>query len=278
MDAMSLIADFWRELQNTPTSHPAGAGLAVAQILVVYVALRYAINNIVGRIVVPIVTKEFARNEKERAARVQTVAGVIRSTGNYVLTFIIVLVALKKFGVDTTPFLASASVIGLAVGFGSQKLVRDVTTGFLLLAEGQFDVGDYVTIGAVTGTVLEIGMRTTRIRDDAGKIYILSNGDITLVCNHTDGQASMFLDVAVPAAQDLDQVRAAIETVGERLAAEFGESLLQGPYVDGLTAMTAAQVTLRIRYRVVCAMQERLQMRLREYVREEFQRQEITLA
>jgi small-conductance mechanosensitive channel len=264
--------------QVPETGTPAGTLLALAQLLLVYLVLRFLLNNIVGRIVVPLASRETSGARKERAARLHTLAGVVRSTGNYVLTFIIVLVALKKFGVDTTPVLASASVVGLAVGFGSQKLVRDVTTGFFLLAESQFDVGDYVTISGITGTVEEVGMRTTRLRDDAGKLYILSNGDISTVCNHSAGLVNLFLDFAVPATEDLDRVRAVVETTAERLSNEYGESLLERPRVEGITAMTAAQVTLRVCYRATARLQERIQMRLREVLREELARAGISLA
>ncbi len=264
--------------QVPETGTPAGTLLALAQLLLVYLVLRFLLINIVGRIVVPLASRETSGARKERAARLHTLAGVVRSTGNYVLTFIIVLVALKKFGVDTTPVLASASVVGLAVGFGSQKLVRDVTTGFFLLAESQFDVGDYVTISGITGTVEEVGMRTTRLRDDAGKLYILSNGDISTVCNHSAGLVNLFLDFAVPATEDLDRVRAVVETTAERLSNEYGESLLERPRVEGITAMTAAQVTLRVCYRATARLQERIQMRLREVLREELARAGISLA
>jgi len=269
--------DILKELISSSPETPDGPMLAVARLLVVYILLRYFLNNIVGRVIVPLVAKEFARDQKDRAAGVKTLAGVIRSTGNYVLTFIIVLMALKAFGVDTTPVLASASVIGLAVGFGSQKLVRDVTTGFLLLAENQLDVGDYVTISGVSGVIEDIGMRTTRIRDDTGKVYIFSNGDISMVCNHSMGPVNLFLDLPVLASQDLDQLRAAIDAVGERLERKFGESLLERPHMDGLTAMTATQMTVRIRYRAVAPYQERVQMRLREEIRDEFAQREIKL-
>jgi small-conductance mechanosensitive channel len=274
---MMGFLDILKELISSSPETPDSPGLAVLRLIVVYLLLRYFLNNIVGRIIVPLIAKEFARDQKDRAARVKTLAGVIRSTGNYVLTFIIVLMALKAFGVDTTPVLASASVIGLAVGFGSQKLVRDVTTGFLLLAENQLDVGDYVTISGVSGVIEDIGMRTTRIRDDTGKVYIFSNGDISMVCNHSMGPVNLFLDLPVLASQDLDQLRAAIDAVGERLERKFGESLLERPHMDGLTAMTATQMTVRIRYRAVAPHQERVQMRLREEIREEFARREIQL-
>lgn len=274
-----MMERFIHALNLTPPgpNTPAGVLLAILQLLIVFVVLRYILNNIVGRIVVTMVARGSAGGRKERAARLQTLAGVLRSTSNYLLAFIIVLMALKRFGVDTTPVLTSAGVLGLAVGFGSQKLVRDVTTGFFLLAESQFDVGDYVTIGGVTGTVEEIGMRTTRIRDDFGKLYILSNGDISTVCNHSAGLVSQFLDLAVPAAEDLDRVRAVVDAAAARLADEYGEGLLERPRVEGITAMSASAVTLRIRYRSVAKLQERVQMRLREILREEMARRGISI-
>ncbi|HEX2998745.1 MAG TPA: mechanosensitive ion channel domain-containing protein, partial [Armatimonadota bacterium] len=225
--------------------------LALVQLAFAFVILRFFFNNIVGHIVVPMLARELASRDKGRAARVQTLAGVVRSSGNYLLTFILVLVALKKLGVDTTPVLASAGVLGLAVGFGSQKLVRDVTTGFFLLAENQFDVGDYVTIGTVTGIVEDVGMRTTRVRDEVGKIYIIPNGDISLVCNHSTGQMRITLDVTVAANETLERVRAAVAVASERLESEFGEHVLERPQVEGITAWTGTQMTLRIRYRAV---------------------------
>jgi small conductance mechanosensitive channel len=94
-------------------------------------------------------------------------------------------------------------VAGLAVGFGAQKLVKDVITGFFLLLEDQYAVGDYVTIGTVTGTVEELGMRITRLRDDDGRLYILSNGDIGQVCNMSRGPLAGVLEVAIAASADV---------------------------------------------------------------------------
>ncbi|MBI3946916.1 MAG: mechanosensitive ion channel family protein [Armatimonadetes bacterium] len=273
--AVSILGHFGVDV--TPIlSHPTL--LKLARILGAYVLFRFLLNNIAGRIVVPILTREFAGHDKGRSQRIRTLAGVVRSTGNYLLGFIMVVVVLKQIGVDTTPVLTSASVIGVAVGFGSQKLVRDVITGLFLLAEDQFAIGHYVTIGAVTGTVEEIGMRTTRVRDDVGKLYIISNGDISTVCNHSAGLMSIFLDVPVPAATDLQKARAAVDAVGQDIEDEFGEGVLQRPHVEGVTAMTAAQVTLRIRYRAVVTLQERIQMRLRERIREQFAQEGISLA
>ena len=95
------------------------------------------------------------------------------------------------------PLLSFASVLGLAIGFGAQRLVRDVITGLFILGEGQFDVGDHVTIGAVTGVVESMELRVTRIRDDQGRIYVVANGDITQVFNASRGDIKLPIDVCL---------------------------------------------------------------------------------
>jgi len=97
---------------------------------------------------------------------------------------------LQAAGVNIVPLITTASVAGLAVGIGAQKLVRDWISGIFILIEDQYGVGDKVTVNAVTGLVEELGMRTTRIRDENGNLYIISNGDISQVCNHSHKPSS----------------------------------------------------------------------------------------
>ena len=144
--------------------------------------------------------------------------------------------------------LGAASVLGLAIGFGAQKLVRDVITGLFILGEGQFDAGEWVTIGAVTGMVEEIGLRVTRLRDDQGRIYLIANGDITQVFNASRGNVRLAVEVSLQrtAALDtaLDAVRAAaIEVLRANGAAPTRDA--EAPAVL-VTAMDAAKVTVRL--------------------------------
>ena len=132
-----------------------------------------------------------------RESRVRTIGGLMKSVGDYLLLFIAGVMALKALDLEVTPIVASAGIVGLAVGFGAQKLVKDVITGFLMLVEDQFDVGETVTISGNTGVVEEIGMRITRLRDEVGKLIILSNGDISTVVNHSRGPLSVTVDIAV---------------------------------------------------------------------------------
>ena len=120
-------------------------------------------------------------------------------------------------------------------------------SGFFILLENQYGVGDYVTVGAVTGTVEEVGLRTTRIRDDAGKLYILSNGDITQVCNQSRGAVASFVEVGIAAAADVSRATAIINQAGEEIARDQPDlDFAAPPAVQGLGAMDAAKLTLRV--------------------------------
>ena len=182
-----------------------------------------------------------------QAARLKTLAGLIDSIVGYVLTFVFGVMLLRAFDLDPIPLLTTASVAGLAVGFGAQKLVKDVISGFFILLENQYAVGDYVTIGAATGTVEEVGMRTTRLRDDSGKLYILSNGDITQVVNQSRGAVESWLEIGVAAGTEIGKATETINAAGTELAAQHPElGFAQPPAVQGLGGMDGAKLTLRV--------------------------------
>ncbi len=113
--------------------------------------------------------------------RVKTIRSLIMSLLRYVLYFVGAIMILSEMNVDTRSILAGAGIIGLAVGIGAQNLVRDVATGFFILFEDQFAVGDYVSIAGVAGTVEDMGLRVTKIREETGDLHIISNGEIKQV-------------------------------------------------------------------------------------------------
>jgi small conductance mechanosensitive channel len=120
-----------------------------------------------------------------RSAR--TAAGIVRTAGNVVVGAVVLLMTMRLFGIDTTPILASAGVVGFAVGFGAQTLVKDLVSGILIVAEDQFAVGDQVKIGGFDGAVVEMTMRTTVLRDKDGNRVYLPNGSIVSVVNLSRG-------------------------------------------------------------------------------------------
>ena len=219
----------------------------VAKIVVIYVVLRFVLRRLVDRVLQPILAQGEKRVDQAQAARLKTLAGLVNSTISYTLSFVFGIMLLRALRLDPIPLLTTASVAGLAVGFGAQKLVKDMISGFFILLENQYGVGDYVTIGAATGTVEEVGLRTTRIRDDAGKLYILSNGDITQVCNQSRGAVASYVEIGVAPATDVGKATDVLNKAGEELAREQPDlDFAQPPSVQGLGAMDGAKLTLRV--------------------------------
>jgi len=144
-----------------------------------------------GRMLLKVVVRHFARmvddgddahvSQKER--RAETLGHIVITTGNIAIYAVILLMILGLFGIDITPILAGVGVIGLAIGFGAQSLVKDFVSGLFILLENQYGIGDKVKIGSFEGRVIRITMRSTVLKDDEGKLYYMSNGSINNVIN-----------------------------------------------------------------------------------------------
>ena len=219
----------------------------VGKIVIIYLLLRIALHRLIDKVLMPALAHGEGHIDPAQVSRIKTLAGLVKSSFNYILNFVFGIMFLRALRLDPIPLLTTASVAGLAVGFGAQKLVKDMISGFFILLENQYGIGDYVTIGTVTGTIEEIGLRTTRIRDDSGKLYILSNGDITQVCNQSRGAVSSFIEIGVTSSADIAHVTEIINQAGEDLAREQPDlGLAKPPNVDGLGAMDATKLTLRV--------------------------------
>jgi small conductance mechanosensitive channel len=186
-------------------------------------------------------------------ARTHTLSGTVVSVVGVVVWATAFVTVIGALGFELGPLLASAGVVGLAVAFGAQQLVRDVITGFFVLVEDQFGVGDTVTVGPVTGTVESMTLRLTRVRGDDGVLHHIRNGDLGVVSNASRGYN--VASVAVPVKADLDVV-----AVSERIAAAMAalveeglldDALLADPQVLGVTSLQdgARVVTVQARVR-----------------------------
>lgn len=213
----------------------------LVKILAVYLALRWLIKHTVNRLCGPLRALE---KDPVQARRVTTLTGLIESVLLWLLGVIALIMTLRAAGVDPVPLVTAAGVAGLAVGFGAQKLVRDVISGFFILLENQFAVGETVTIGGTTGVVSDVDLRTTRLRDAQGRLYIFQNGDITTVCNHSRGELTVPLEINVAAGTDLGKASDVLDAVAAEVSERHG---LSRPYrSQGISAFDAAKVTLRI--------------------------------
>lgn len=179
--------------------------------------------------------------------KANTLFPLLRSIAFYVITFTVIVHLLKYvFNFDTGTLLASASVLGVALGFGSQSLVKDVIGGFFILFEDQFSVGEYVKAGDFSGTVEEIGLRATHLRDWGGELHIIPNGTISAVTNYNRGKMRALVDIQVPYDEDLDRAMEVMHSVCETVSAEYGEKIVEAPTVQGVIQFGERNAVLRV--------------------------------
>lgn len=200
--------------------------------------------------------------------RVNTVRGLVWSLLRYVLYFIGGVMILAELGVDTASLLAGAGIVGLAVGFGAQNLVRDVISGFFILFEDQYAVGDYVTVAGVTGTVEEMGLRVTKIREWTGELHIVPNGEIKQVSNFTRGGMGVLIEVEIAYEENLEEAFAVINEVCRKVAGERQDVVLEEPRVLGVSQLGESGVTLLIFGKVKPMQQWAFARELRKRIKE----------
>ena len=163
---------------------------------IVFIILLSAIVVKSGKMVIRrIFQVKFKGPLRQSERREKTLLKLLENTLSYVVYFSAILAILSEFRIDVKGLLAGAGVLGLAVGFGAQSLVKDVITGFFIIFEDQFSVGDYVKIGAAEGIVEEIGLRTTKIKSFTGEVHILPNGTISQVVNYSMKNSLAIVDV-----------------------------------------------------------------------------------
>jgi small conductance mechanosensitive channel len=177
--------------------------------------------------------------------RAKTLATLLKSILQYVVYFMTAITVLEEFNVPTTSVLAGAGIVGLAIGFGAQNLVKDVITGFFLILENQFSVGEHVTIGGIEGIVEEMGLRVTKVRAWGGELNIIPNGEISMVTNHNRGSMRALVEVGIAYEEDIDKAIAVIERVCGKLAKENAD-ITEGPMVLGVQNLGDSDVVIRI--------------------------------
>lgn len=205
-----------------------------------------------------------------REQRARTAAKLVRNAGRAVLTVVGVLMVLNQLDFNISPLLASAGVVGLAISFGSQSLVRDYVTGFFLQLEHQFALGDVVRIGTAEGTVENITLRLVYVRDSNGGLHMIPNGQINQVVNLTRSWGRVFQDVQI-AWRDSDRATDALTRAATALASDtaFKDALLDPPRVTGIEKLSGASVTLRTAARVDPYRRDDVARELRRRIKEE---------
>lgn len=182
-----------------------------------------------------------------RAQRARTVGSVLRSATTIVIFGTAFMMVLSRFGVNLAPVLASAGVLGLAVGFGAQNLVRDFISGIFMLLEDQYGVGDHVDLGDAVGTIERVGLRTTSVRDVSGVVWYVRNGTIERVGNASQGHAVAVVDVPIELDADVEEAgRVAQRAAREAVDDGYARDVLDPPRVLGVQTVSESGMTLRV--------------------------------
>ncbi len=187
------------------------------------------------------------RAERTRQ-RAQTLGALLRSAASLVIYSIAAMMALSEFGVDLGPLIASAGIVGVAIGFGAQSLVRDFLSGIFMLVEDQFGVGDIVDVGEAAGVVEEVKLRTTKIRDVNGTLWHIPNGEIRRVANKSQEWARAVLDVEVSYDTDLGHASEVIKRVADEVWREQipEATILEEPEIWGVEELGASGISIRL--------------------------------
>ncbi|GAA4758834.1 mechanosensitive ion channel family protein [Actinomycetospora chibensis] len=272
-------------------------GVTVAIIVLVAVVLRFVVNRVIGHVaagagvpgMLSLVRRRRGVSDADRieafgsarrAQRARTVGSVIRNAATILIFGTAFMMVLGQFGVNLAPVLASAGVLGLAIGFGAQNLVKDFLSGIFMLLEDQYGVGDHVDLGDAIGTIERVGLRTTTVRDVTGMVWYVRNGTIERVGNGSQDHAVAVVDV--PLALDTDITRAAA-TAEEAAAAGIdehghGPDVLQRPQVLGVESLSSSGMTLRLTAMTRPGRQWAVQRSMTEHVVAALRADDVVLA
>ena len=251
------VADWWWLI---------GPCLTIVSTLVGAVLLRWVLHRAIDRVVENAMARATRRenqtprrasrilaqatgaNQSRSTQRAATTGAILKSTSTFVIFAMALLTVMAALGLPLGPLLASAGVVGVALGFGAQSLVKDFLSGIFMMLEDQYGVGDVIDTGEAIGTVEDVTLRVTRVRDASGIVWYIRNGEIIRVGNRSQGWSTAVVDVQVGYHEKLDVVLPLIREVARDLdgTPEWETRLLEEPVVAGVESMTGGVVTIRI--------------------------------
>lgn len=264
----------WDELRDWLST----SGVIVAGVLVTALIAIWLVGRIIPSIIKPAIEREMAgRPEVEVRRRLNTLSNVIVRTAQGLVITVAALIILPEFGIEITALIASVGIASIAIGLGAQTLVRDWLTGVFILSENQYAQGDVVTIAGVTGTVEDMSIRRTVIRDADGVLYSVPHGSVTVTANQTRDYSRVRVNVPVHVTSNVEQVRRVIDEVGKELASdqEYGSRIVSAPAFLRIETIDANGLGVHVSGTVRPGSQVEVAGALRTRLLEAFQREGI---
>jgi small-conductance mechanosensitive channel len=255
----------------TLTAWVLGSGLRIALIALLTYLLIRVITNVSNRLE-RAMTHETSPDMVEHTRRARTISRLVRNGLSTALVMIATLMALRELGLDIVPILTGAGIVGLAVGFGAQTLVKDLISGFFLMLENQVRVGDVAQINGTGGLVEAINLRTIVLRDGEGTVHVFPNGSIERLANLSKDFSYYVVDVGVAHKEDPDAVIDVLRQVGSELTSDerYRPSILEPLEVLGVDGFNDSQVTIKIRIKTLPLKQWEVGRELRRRIKKAF--------
>ncbi len=222
------------------------AGIAFLKVLGVVILAQLALR--LSRVFVDYVLLSEKQKTHLNEGRRRTLSSLVKSIIVYAVYFIAATMLLETFGVRTGSILAGVGVLGLALSFGAQNLVRDVIAGFFIIFEDQYNVGEVVQIAGVTGVVQQLELRTTQIKEWTGQLHTIPNGEVRVVANYSRGDMAAVIILGIAYEEDIDRAFEVLEEEGRRAKEEF-DVITEGPLIHGVTELGDSHVGIRVMIR-----------------------------
>jgi moderate conductance mechanosensitive channel len=269
--------------------------LSILGLVVFAGALRWVLHRVIDRVMlragrgsIPGIPGRRSRRQDptpvspvagRRKLRTETMGSLLKSIATGVIFSVMAIMIVDILGFNIAPLIASAGILGMAVGFGAQSLVSDFLSGVFMLLEDQYGVGDSIDVGDAVGEVEAVGLRVTRIRDIDGTVWHVRNGEITRVANMSQNWARTVLDIRVGYDEDLDRVRAILAAVAQQLWEEEkdNQDILEQPEVWGVQALDPEAVQIRLVLKTAPMQQWTVARELRERIKERFDSEGIKM-
>jgi small conductance mechanosensitive channel len=285
------LADIWSWVADTASAYSGifrVIGLVLVGILA-RIAIGFSIKRIVNRVVLGVKkahnvqeTRELTSSPVEALRAVQrtrTLGSVFNNTATWVIVSIVTILVLAELGFSVTALVASAGIIGAALGFGAQSIVKDVLNGLFMVFEDQLGVGDVVDVGIASGVVERVGIRVTEIRDISGTLWFVRNGEILRVGNQTQDWSRVIMDLPVPYESNIDEIQNVLLESAKTFAQspEWRRKVIEDPEVWGVQSLTAEAITLRLVVKVRAGEQWAAQRALYRVLKESLDERQVDI-
>ena len=274
----------WDEIGRWLVGVPLRVVSIIAVSIVLIVLMNWLVDRLVKRFTAKADEQEEAAREQEgtttsplaalrssarRAQRIAAIGSLLKSIFAAIITLTATLTILPLFGVDIAPLLVSASVLGVALGFGAQNLIKDYLSGVYIVLEDQYGVGDVIEVSGIVGTVEDVTLRVTQLRDLSGVVWYVRNGEILQVANRSKGWTLATADIPIDPDADLDAVRAAVDSTGAAMIADpaTAADLVEAPYYAGVESVSSTATVIRVAAKAAPDKQVAVSRELREQMR-----------